>query len=290
MVSPLVRRLRLGEMIRDLRAAADMTHEQLAAKAKVPRTDISRIELGKRKPDVGKVMKLLEALGVAEGADSWRLAIRLAMEANEKGWWDAAKFAGMSERQERCADVESGSTSIRHYHSSHIPWMFQTPEFIAARDDIWRSNGVEISPIQGVARLRRQAEVLREGGPAITVLLEEQVIRRPLVNADVMADQLRRLAQFGREVERISVRLLSVERPIGHHPVPLIPFDLHTFEDPDDGVAMLVTTHNDDLLVHDQQLVAMYVHLFEQMRDAALSEADTAASIEEHAARLAAAQ
>lgn len=288
MVSPLVRRMRLGLVIRELRDNAQMTQEQLAAKAKVPRTDIPRLEKGDRRTDVGKVMKLLDALGVAEGSDIYRSTVRLAREALEKGWWDSSEFAGISERQKRCADVESGSRSIRQYHSSLMPWMLQTPEFIAACDEVPGAGGVTISPVQGAARLRRQAEVLREDGPPIEVLLEEQVIRRPLVAAGVWAAQLRHLIQVANDSEHISIRVLPVDSAIGQHPMPLIPFDLHTFDDPDDGIAMLVATHNDDLLVYDQQEVAQFVHLFNRLRGAARSEADSAAFIDEHAARLAA--
>lgn len=288
MVSPLVRRMRLGVVMRELRDEAGMTQEQLAAKARVPRTDIPRLEKGDRRIGVDKILALLDALGYADDSDTYRTTVRLSREALERGWWEEAKFAGMSDRQKRCADVESGSRSIRLYRSSVMPWMLQTPEFVAAYDAAWRAEGTEVDPVQGAARLRRQAEVLRTDGPPIEVLLEEQVIRRPLVDAGVWAAQLRHLVQISRETDRIGIRVLPVECIIGHHSVPLIPFELHAFDDPDDGIAMLVTTHNDDLLVYDQQVVAHYVRLCNGLRDAAMSDADTAAFIEEHAARLAA--
>lgn len=286
MASPLVRRHRLGVVMRDLRG--DVTHEQLAAKAKVPRSDLSRLENASRKPDVAKVMKLLDALGVAEESQRYRDIVRLAREANERGWWDEPDFAGMSERQKRCADVESAAVTIRHYHNSTMPWMLQSSEFVAARDAVWLSDGADIDPIQAVARLRRQAEVLRDGGPEITVLLEEQVIRRPLVDAAVMAEQLRHLVQVARSQKRISIRVLPVASAVGRHSVPLMPFDLHTYRDPGDGTAMMIATINDDLLIYDQEQIAPYVRLFDRLRDAAMSEQDTAAYIENHAAVLAA--
>lgn len=287
-VSPLVRRMRLGVVMRELRDDAHMTQEQLAAKAKVPRTDIPRLEKGDRRTDLDKILKLLDALGLHEDSEAYRTTVRLAREALEKGWWDEAKFAGMSARQKRCADVESAAVTIRHYHNSTMPWMLQTSEFTAARDAVWRSDGADLDPIQAVARLRRQEEVLRDGGPEITVLLEEQVIRRPLVDAAVMASQLRHLADVSRKLDRISIRVLPVDAKVGRHSVPLMPFDLHTYRDPGDGTAMMIATINDDLLLYDQAEIAPYVRLWERLRDAAMSDTDTAAYIEEQAAALAA--
>ncbi len=288
MASPLVRRHRLGVLFYEMRESLGMTHEQLATKARVPRTDVSRLENARRPPDVAKVMKMLDALGVPEDSQQWRDIVRLAREANERGWWDEAEFARMSERQKRCADVESAAVSIRHYHNSAMPWMLQTPEFVSARDEVWRADGVDLDPIQAVARLRRQAEVLRDGGPEITVLLEEQVIRRPLVDAAAMARQLRHLVEVSETMDRISIRVLRVDSKVGSHAVPLMPFDLHTYHDPGDGTAMMIATINDDLLIYDQEQIAPYARLFDRLRDAALSDADTAAYIEEHAAALAA--
>ncbi len=286
MISPLVRRYRLGVVMRELRG--DMTHERLAAAAKVPRSDLSRLELAKRKPDLAKVMKLLDALGVPEDSQQWRDILRLAREANEDGWWDGPEFSRMSDRQKRCADVESAAIAIRHYHSSTMPWMLQTPEFVAARDEVWRSDGADVDPIQAQGRLRRQAEVLREDGPEIAVVLEEQVIRRPLVEAAVMARQLRHLVEISRTVERISIRVLPIDAAVGRHSASLIPFDLHSYRDAGDGIAMMIATINDDLLIYDQDQIAPYVRLWDRLRDAAMSDADTAAHIEKHAACLAA--
>lgn len=289
MASPLVRRLRVAAGIYELRRSTGMTSEQFARAAGrgMTRLDISRLENAARVPAVEKVMACLKAAGVDEDSETWRTLVRLAWDANEKGWWDAPEFAKVSDRQKRCANVESGTCTIRHYHNSLIPWMLQTPEYIAARDEVWREDGAELEPIHGEARLRRQAEVMREGGPQITVLLEEQVIRRPLVDAAVMARQLRHLVEVA-QMDRVSIRMLTVDSTFGRHSVPLTPFDLLTYEDAEDGTAMMTSTVNDDVLIYDQKLIAPYVRLWERLRGAAMSDEDTAACIERAAARLAA--
>ncbi len=282
----MVRRLRLGVAVRELRRQAGMTHEQLAAKARLPRTDISRLETGARKPDVGKVMTFLDALGSGEGSETWRTMIRLAREASEKGWWDGAEFSGMSERQKRCADVESGARWIALYQNSLIPGLVQTPEFIAARDRALLDDGIAVDSAQGAARSRRQRELIRDGGPAIDIVLEEQVVRRRVVDPKTMADQLRHLVGLAGRFPQISIRVLPVECTFTRGHVPRSPLALHTFADEADGTALLVETVDDDMLIYDQREVASYVRLWDRLRDAALSDADSAAFIEKTAADL----
>lgn len=285
--SPLVRRLRLAVSIRDLRRQMDVTAEQLATMAKLNRLDVSRLENASRRPNTNKVMAVLEAAGIGEDSERWRTLMRISREANNRGWWDEPEFAALGERQRRYADIESGSTWIGLYHNSLMPGPIQTVGYIEARDEAFRREGVSIAPVQGVARLRRQQEIIREGGPKIEVLLEEQVIKRLYIEPNIMAEQLQHLLAMTRQYPQITVRILPVKCsfPLGH--VPRTPMALHSFADPDDGTAVLLETVGDDLLLHDLNEVAPYVRLFGRARDAALSEADSAAFIAAAAAGLA---
>ncbi|WP_020520686.1 DUF5753 domain-containing protein [Catelliglobosispora koreensis] len=289
MPSPLVRRIRLGYAIRTLRDDLSLTAEAFAKRSQsLTRLDVTRLETAAlRRPDLGKVMACLEAAGVDEGSARWHEIVRMARDGGKKGvWWEKAEFSGISERQKRCADVECGAVTIRHYHNSLIPWMLQTREYIEARDHAWREEGAQIDPIQGISRLRRQAEVTGEAGPQISIVIEEQVIRRPLVDRPVMARQLRHLAETTETNPRIDLRLLPVDAQFGRHSTPLMPFDLFTYEDPGDGTAMMIPTINDDVLVTEAAEVEPYVHLWDRLRDAALSQVDTAAFIAQAAAKL----
>src|SRR5688500_9143774 len=104
MSSPLVRRIRLAAIIRDLRTKLDVTAEQLARMAKLQRIDVSRLENASRRPSTDKVMAVLEAAGVAEDSQQWRTVLRISRDANQRGWWDEAEFAELGERQKRYAD------------------------------------------------------------------------------------------------------------------------------------------------------------------------------------------
>jgi transcriptional regulator with XRE-family HTH domain len=275
--------------MRELRRGLDLTAEAFAKRSGLTRLDVTRLETAAlRKPDLSKVMACLEAGGVKQGSPKWHALVNMARDGGLKGWWDKAEFEGMSARQKRCADVESGAVTIRHYHNSLIPWMLQTPDYVAARNGAWRDSGEAVDPIQGTGRLRRQAEVTGRDGPKISIVIEEQVIRRPLVDAPVLAGQLLHLSEAAAQNPRIELRLLPVSAEFGRHSTPLMPFDLFTYADPGDGIAMMTPTINDDVLVTEPVDVEPYVRLWSRLHDAALTAADTSALIAREAARVAA--
>src|SRR5947207_6577842 len=83
MISPYVRRLRLGAELRALRAAAGLTHEQVAKRIGGSRAQVSRLENG-HVVDLADVMKILYALGV--GGERWASGVAMSPEAGENGW------------------------------------------------------------------------------------------------------------------------------------------------------------------------------------------------------------
>ena len=94
MISPYVRRLRLGVEIRALRAKAGLTADQLGKRIGRSRADISRLENG-HVVDQADVISILDVLGI--DGDRWTQVVTIAREAGEKGWWESHK--AMGERQ-----------------------------------------------------------------------------------------------------------------------------------------------------------------------------------------------
>jgi transcriptional regulator with XRE-family HTH domain len=58
-------REQLGANVRRLRLAAGMTQEQLSYRAKLHLTEISRIENGRRDPQLATIVKVADALRIA---------------------------------------------------------------------------------------------------------------------------------------------------------------------------------------------------------------------------------
>jgi len=110
MISPYVRRLRLGAEMRAMRAAAGLTAAQLGKQIGRSRADISRLENG-HVVDQADVMKILDVLNV--DGDRWAQIMTIAREAGEKGWWESYKTMG--DRQAMYANLEAGANTIREY-------------------------------------------------------------------------------------------------------------------------------------------------------------------------------
>src|ERR1039457_2792467 len=108
MISPYVRRLRLGAEVRALRAEADLTADQLGKRIGRSRADISRLENG-HVVDQADVISILDILGV--DGDRWTQVVTIAREAGEKGWWESHK--AMGDRQAIYANLEAGAGRVR---------------------------------------------------------------------------------------------------------------------------------------------------------------------------------
>src|SRR6266700_1329204 len=130
MISPYVRRLRLGSELRELRSVAGLTHDQVAKRIGVSRAQVSRLENG-HVVDLADVMKILDVLGV--DGERWTQVVTIAREAGEKGWWESTR--GMGDRQALYADLEAGAAAIREYKQTFLPGLMQIPEFVKARSD-----------------------------------------------------------------------------------------------------------------------------------------------------------
>lgn len=291
MSSPLVRRRRVGAVLRDLRSRVGWNSARLAKAAGLNPSEMSRLETGARSPDLNKLIDCLNALGVPKNSEVYVSLVDVARDANRRGWWEEPKFAVKElDRQQTYADLEFGATWIGIYHNSLVPGLLQTPDYVRSRDEAFASEGIEIDPIHGEARMRRQAEVLREGGPEIEVLIEELVVRRLAVEPAVMVGQLEHMIELTRRLPQVSIRILPVECSFARHGhVPRNPLALHRFADPDDGTALIMEIVDDDLLFDAPAAVAPYVHLFERMRTVAMSNEDSVTYITQTAARLAAA-
>lgn len=276
MISPLARRLRLGAAIRSLREEAGLTGVELAKKADVDRTAVSKVENGERKP-LDPLLRILDAL-LPETDERYRVLMRVARDGLARGWWENSTYSGMGERQTRTADLESGVYSIRTYQNSMLPGLLQTESYARHRAEVAMADGAELD-IEGTTagRLRRQ-ELIADSA-IYDVVVEPQAIRRPPVPAVVMREQLVYLLNLAAR-PNVRVRVLPVDARLGGGYVPRSPFDIYTYPDPDDLTLVAVDTVSADLLVTAPAESGRYAQMFDQLRDAALDEQASAAFIQ----------
>ena len=283
MISPYVRRLRLGSEIRTLRAEAGLTAAQLAKQIGRSRADISRLENG-HVVDQADVLKILDAVGV--DGERWTKIMTIAREASESGWWES--FKDMGDRQAMFANLEAGATGIREYQQIFIPGLLQSSEYARARTDPAvlepLSNGRPDGIVAG--RMMRQRMFRRPGGPDYEAIIDELAIRRLAAPPEVIKKSLYHMATLVNENPKITLRVLPVDARIEGYATPRTSFTIYTYSDPDDPAVVAVTTTTTDFFLTEPAEVAPHETLFKRLRDSALSQEKSLDLITEAAARL----
>ena len=267
MISPYVRRLRLGAELRALRSAAGLTHEQVAKRIGESRAQISRLENG-HVVDQADVMKILDALDV--DGDRWTQVVTIAREAGERGWWESTR--GMGERQALFANLEAGAATIREYQQTFIPGLLQTPEFARARIAAAATLEPMTGTVDGVlaGRAGRQRMLRRPGAPSYEVILDELAIRRLTVPPGILKQQLSHLAQVGNGGHQVTLWVLPIDAKVDGYTVPRGAFSIYTYPDPGDPVVVAIDTVTSDLVLTEPAEVNPYEQLYARLRDAAL--------------------
>jgi transcriptional regulator with XRE-family HTH domain len=271
-ISPFVRRLRLGAELRALRTAAGMTHEQLAKKIGESRAQISRLENG-HVVDQADIIKILDALGVQ--GDRWTQVVTIAREAGERGWWESSKAMGT--RQALYANLEAGAATIREYQMTFLPGLLQTPEFTRARVEADRTHGpLSYGAEEAVeARDGRQRMLRRPDGPRYEVIIDETAVRRRAAPAEVVRAQLYHVAARVNSDPKTAVRVLPLRASIDGFGVPRSAFSVYTFHDADDPTVVAVDTVTDDLVLTRPADTKRYEELYDRLREAALPRRDS---------------
>ncbi|MCD0448323.1 helix-turn-helix transcriptional regulator [Actinocorallia sp. API 0066] len=271
MISPFVRRLRLGNELKTLRLARDLTLEKLATQVDPTRQQMSRYELGHVPPDLDDIMQMLEALGVGIDDPRWEEIMTIAREAAERGWWEGNSKA-IGERQALFANLEAGARRIRQYQQSFVPGLLQLPEFTRSRLEHSRWPQPPGATTEGVLKGRagRQRLMRRKGGPAYEVILDEFAVRRRTAPAPIMRAQFEHMAAVAAEENSIEIRVLPLGAEVESYNLPVCSFQIYNYADPKDPVVVGVESPTTDTVLTEADHVAGYLEMYEALRAATL--------------------
>lgn len=278
MTSPLVRRWRLASELRARRDARKMTTQDVADVLGWTVSKTNRVMLVAKPPKVDDIVKVLEALEVAD--DDFRTLVGIANDAAQTGWWTSFG-EHMGARQAVNADLEWGAATVRDYAPAYVPGLLQTPGYTRARAVVSGLRG-ETSPTWDVnraidARMARQRMVRGAGGPTYEVILDELVFRRLGAPPDVMRDQVVALIGLAEDHGATTIRVLPIDARIDDYWLPVSAYNLYSYPDPADPVVLAVEGEADDRIAIAEPAVESYAANFDRLRAAAL---DPAASID----------
>ncbi|GII85926.1 transcriptional regulator [Sphaerisporangium siamense] len=167
--------------LRRFRQSAELTQKQLGERIGFSDSMVNLVELAKRPPS----QRFAELCDQALGLDG--TMVRL---------YTATRWKHSPEHFRPWLEEEQEATGLWCWEPTIIPGLFQTEEY--ARRILASTPDITPDEVEDrvVARMQRRAMLNRANPPAIGVLMDEAVIRRPIGGVAVMGEQLRFLLEM----------------------------------------------------------------------------------------------
>jgi transcriptional regulator with XRE-family HTH domain len=272
--SPTVRRLRLGTELRRFREAAGLTIDQVAEALECSDSKISRIETAQVGATPRDVRDMLELYGVTGGEQND--LIQMAREARQKAWWH------------RYSDVpptpyvgfEAAALAINYYGASLVPGLLQTEEYARS---VLRAVRPQLGPDEVERRVRlrmdRQAILIQESPPSLSVILDEAAVRRLTGGRQVMLRQIHRIIAA---TANPSVKVQILPFSVGQHASMDGSFTHFHMADPADQDRVFVELPTGtEIYTDDLEEVRRCVASFESLTNASLRPDDSISLLNE---------
>jgi transcriptional regulator with XRE-family HTH domain len=271
--TPTRRRRRLGAELRRLREAAGLTIDRVAEALECSQSKVSRIETGQVSATPRDVRDMLELYRVDDA--QLEAMVQIAREARQRGWW--YRFVDVPDGVPAYVGLEAAATSIDIYMSLIVPALLQTADYARAvisgvRPDL---------PAEEIARrvelrMSRQELLDQDNPPALRVLLDDTVLRRPVGGPAVMRGQLRRLVE---DAARPTVALQVLPIGTGAHAGMDGPFTIFGFPAPAEPDVVALDSAADALYLESAEDLRRYRRVFERLLPSALTPEESIAFI-----------
>jgi transcriptional regulator with XRE-family HTH domain len=188
-----------GAMLRYYRERAGLTRTDLARQISKSVSLIQAIELGQRAA-TAEVTEDLEHVLPADGALT-RLREEIGDGLGYQPYPSWFQEWLVSEREAR---------KLRSFEPMLVPGLLQTEDY--ARALFSARFGIKDDEIdeQVAARLKRQEILAREEPPALWVILDESVLRRPVGGRSIMREQIDRLIEASRH-SHVSIQVIAAD-------------------------------------------------------------------------------
>ncbi|MER5620458.1 helix-turn-helix transcriptional regulator [Streptosporangium sp. NPDC002544] len=268
--SPTVRRRRLASELRRLRVERGLSMQEVAERMELTAASISRIETGRRGIRPRDLRAFLDMYEVPEADRDPMLA--LSREARQRGWWQnygdvlPGEYATL-------IGLEAEATSVKTYQQTLVPGLLQTADYARAVVAATRPGDMPEEIERRVSvRMERQKRLADDNPLELSVILGEGVVRQHVGTAEITASQLKHLAEVGRQ-PNIMIQILPYRA--GAHQAMTGSFNIVGFPAPSDLDVIYLENMSSGLYLEDSADVRRYVAVFDYLRAAALSPADT---------------
>ncbi len=278
---PPVRRRLLGAALRRYRESLGYRLDDSARILECDRSKISRIESGQRGIRPRDLRDLLTEYGVGE--QEQRTLATIAHPDKACGWWqpyaDVLPGAWLD-----YLITETAASQIQTYQSQLVPGLLQTQEYARAVIGADPAVSAGTQDLFLEAMLTRQQVILGERRPELAVVIGEGALHQIVGGAQVMRDQLARLAEMRGTCPQITIQVLPFAS--GAHPAGGSgPLSILRFADaPSLGMVHLPGPYG-GICLDSPPDVASHARAFTLLRVSALTPAATARLLRDMAAR-----
>ncbi|MBQ1081915.1 MULTISPECIES: helix-turn-helix transcriptional regulator [unclassified Nocardiopsis] len=272
MAGPTISRRQLSGVLRRLRRERQMTLEQVAERLEWSTAKVSNFETGRTaKPSVTDVSALLRVYDISAGSPEDRAILALVRQSRQRGRW--AQYGDVLTGE--YAGLEEEASRISSYEPIVIPGLLQTPEYARLHMQSASAPRVDSEIDRTVeARVQRQEEVLQGSAPELWVIIDENALRRMVVDQEVMRGQIDHLITVSEDLTNaITVQVLPVATSF--HSGLVGPFVILEYADEDIAPFVFLETDTDGLYLEREEEVGRYRRLFEQAQSVALGPQDS---------------
>jgi len=267
---PTVRLRRLAGELRRLRAAADLTREEVADRTGINEATLYRLETGRARPQQRTLLSLLEAYSVPEAQREEIVA--LSKGADGQGWL-RPYHSELSEQYSAYISFEAEAKAVRNYESSFIPGLLQTEDYARAviRGVLPQATSRDVEQ-RVQARMERQAVLEKSELLQLWAIVDEAALHRVVGGDKVMREQLEHLQAMASEPQ---VTLQVIPFRAGAHPGMPGSFVLMSFPDAADPEIVYTDSMAGEVFLEAEADVSRYGLIFDNLRAIAMSPADS---------------
>jgi transcriptional regulator with XRE-family HTH domain len=282
--SPTVRRRRLRYEMRRLREERGLTIEDVTERSggDIGTSALSRWETGDRGVRPNDLRVLLDIYDVK--GDERDVLLTLCRQARERGWWHTHGDAVPNWFQVYVG-LEAEASTVHVYESELVHGLMQTADYYRAFIGAAPAAALNEEAERKVAvRLARQERLTGDDPPQYWAVLNEAVIRRAVGGAEVMCEQLKRIAEMA-ELPHVTVQVLPFSA--GVHPAMEGAFRILGFPEPLDPDVVFQENQTGGLYLEKPDEVDRYSLMFSHLTAKALDPGASRALIAKVAAELA---
>lgn len=267
----MIRRRRIGQLLRNYREAAGLTTAQVGAELECSGAKISRLETAKSPLQRRDVRDMLELYDVSE--DERQEVMALLRDANNPGWWD--EYTGrLPAKYSTFIGYEEAAATCRTYEPQVIPGLLQTRDYAQAtiRKTLPDAVAADVDARVEV-RMQRQKVLLREDPLRLSVVVCEAALRRQVASPAVMKAQRRHLIDTATALPNVRLQV----HPFNRGPLACTtgPFVLIEFRDSNDRGSVYMENAAGDLYLEKPRQIDRYRLLFEELSADALGADET---------------